>query len=217
MKLKTIICIGILLVTTISITGCMQHEGKTEQKTEINHTDEQVNNNETPNEEKNNDTISYTKEEIWTNFCTSDKIRNNCLELTGKEINLENINFLSGNTIDLSNKNRYIIEIMVVDCYHCNKSMPHIIEYDNSEKDIPIYTCTFADDPITIKEWMDKNDFVFDMGMAEYDFVKYDLGIKYTPCFLFVENKIIKLAYIGEIKDVGFIKTLIRTTYKEQL
>ena len=62
---------------------------------------------------------------------------------------------------------------------------------------------------------MKEKEFEFDMGMIEYDFVKYDLRIKYTPCFLFVEKGEIKLAYIGEIKNIEFIETLKNTAYEE--
>ena len=202
-KKFTYIAIAVTIVTLLQ--GCNTHST------------ENTNIKEKTNTETETQEIKYTNEEIWNKYCTSDKIIENCSELVGKEITIESIYFLSGETIELKDREKYIIEVMATDCYHCNKSMDYVLEYKNKEQDISLYTCCFADDPIVINEWMKEKGYSFDMGMLEYDTVKYGIGIKYTPCFLFVENKIIKLAYIGEIKDVGFIKTLIRTAYKEQL
>lgn len=202
MQYRKLLIIGILLFSIYSISGCTFKE-KTYNNSEINNT-----------EKKKQEVMQYTKEKIWTDFCTSDTIRDNCRELTGKEFHLENIEHLSGNVTQLENQDRYIIEVMSVDCYHCNNSMPYIEEYDNNNNDVPIYTCNFSDDPIAIKEWMTEKDYSFDIGMIEYDFVKYDLGIKYTPCFLFIENNEVKLAFIGEIKSIEFIDMLVNTAYK---
>lgn len=214
MKFKKILYIWLSLTSVLFLYGCSINIKDKTTLSENNSLENELHNEETENRE-DHEIIQYTKEKIWSDFCTSDKIRDNCKELTGKQIQIKNINFLSGNNIDLTNKDKYIIEIMAVDCYHCNNSMEHVINYDNQENNIPIYTCSFADDPVTINEWMKEKEFEFDMGMIEYDFVKYDLGIKYTPCFLFVEKGEIKLAYIGEIKNIEFIETLKNTAYKE--
>ncbi len=209
MQYKKILLLGVLLFSICLTIGCTFKE-KTYDNTKINNIEQKDEN------EKKQTNKQYTKEDVWNEFCTSDRIRDNCRELTGKDFYLENIEHLSGNITQLTNHDRYIIEIMSVDCYHCNNSMPYVLEYDNSNKEIPIYTCNFSDDPVTIKEWMSEKDYSFDIGMVEYDLVKYDLGIKYTPCFLFIEKNEIKLAFIGEIKSVEFIDTLICTAYQEQ-
>ena len=156
----------------------------------------------------------YSKEEILDTFCLSNATRENCRELDGMKMEDTKVQFLSERTINLQQKRQYILEVMNIDCDHCNNTMPVIEEY-REKANIPIYTCVFADDPEAVRNWLDENDYHTDIGFIEYDDVKETYGIKYTPCFLFVEDSTVKMAYIGEIDSTEQLEQFILTAFAE--
>lgn len=152
-----------------------------------------------------------TKTAYLENRCMSENILENCLSLLGQEIEPIEIQLQSGKTVT-TGIGKAVVELMNINCKHCNGNMPYVLETKDMAE-VPIYTCTYADDPIAVEEWQDNNNYDFDMGFVSYDLVKYDLGLKYTPCFLFLDNNEVSFVYIGDIYSEEDLLKMIELAY----
>lgn len=143
------------------------------------------------------------------NYIENIEMREYDISMIGKSVYLNDFSIGEREEPD----GRYILEFMSIDCEHCQRSMYYIEEYSKLENSYPVEIYSFQDDPVDIEQWLAENEKDVKIQPAIKSELEKVLNIKYVPCFLFVEDHTVKLAFTNEISSTMQFDQMLDLAY----